>query len=196
MNAAMNDWKLLREYVEDKSEAAFEELVHRHVNMVYSAALRQVRDAHLAEDVTQAVFILLARKAGRLSSSTVLGGWLYRTANYVASRALRDRVRQYEKEKECTSMPTEQATDAIWETLSPHLDSALNDLGAAERNAIVLRFLQGHTFREVGDSLGVSEDAAKKRIGRALEKLRTNLARHAAGVTAAALGTILIERTA
>ena len=89
----MNDWLLLREYVDRGSEAAFESLVKRHVDMVYSTALRQLRDPHLAQDATQAVFVLLARKARCLRSSVILGGWLYRTANFVANRALRARVR-------------------------------------------------------------------------------------------------------
>jgi len=114
MDAAMNDWLLLRDYVDQKSEAAFEALVKRHVDMVYSTSLRQVRDPHLAQDVTQAVFILLARKASRLRSSVILGGWLYRTANFVASRALRDRVRQFQNEKEALSMLSEPSTDELW----------------------------------------------------------------------------------
>src|SRR6266704_2963830 len=196
MDAAMNDWLLLRDYVDQKSEAAFEALVKRHVDMVYSTALRQMRDPHLAQDVTQAVFILLARKAPRLRPSVVLGGWLYRTANFVASRALRARVRQYQNEKEALSMLPEPSTDELWETLAPHLDLAMNELRANERNAVVLRYLQQRSFREVGQALGVSEDAAKKRVGRALEKLRSKLARRTVNITGITLATILTTKTA
>ena len=196
MDAAMNDWLLLRDYVDNKSEAAFEALVKRHVDMVYATALRQVRDPHLAQDISQAVFLLLARKAARLRSSVILGGWLYRTANFVASRALRARVRQYQNEKEALSMLSEPSTDELWETLAPYLDHAMNELGATERNAVVLRYLQQRNFREVGEALGVSEDAAKKRVGRALEKLRSKLARRTVNITGITLATILTAKTA
>src|SRR6266850_592046 len=136
MDPAMNDWPLLREYVDRGSEAAFESLVKRHIDMVYSTALRRLRDAHLAQDATQAVFILLARKARRLRSSVILGGWLYRTANFVANRALRARVRHYQNEKEALSMVSESSTDELWQALAPYLDSAMNELRANERNAV------------------------------------------------------------
>jgi len=109
----------LRDYVDNKSEAAFEALVKRHVDMVYATALRQARDPHLAQDISQAVFLLLARKASRLRSSVILGGWLYRTANFVASRALRARVRQYQNEKEALSMLSEPSTDELWKRWRP-----------------------------------------------------------------------------
>src|SRR6185436_11127220 len=125
----MNDWSLLREYLERRSEPAFEMLVRRHLDMVYSAALRQVGDPPLAEDVTQAVFILLARKASGLSSGVVLGGWLYRTACLVARRALRDETRRRKHEQEAADMNDPSSPDELWTKLAPHLDTALAELG-------------------------------------------------------------------
>ena len=192
----MNDWALLRDYLDQGSEAAFEALVKRHVDMVYAAALRQLRDPHLAQDATQAVFVLLARKGTRLRSSVVLGGWLYRTATFVASRALRDRVRRHQKEKEALSMTVEPSTDELWETVAPQLDPAMSELGAADRNALVLRYLQQRSFREVAEAQGVSEDAAKKRVSRAVGKLRDKLARRTLGISAITLSALLTGKTA
>src|SRR6266496_4482301 len=104
MSAGVNDWQLLRDYAENGSESAFTTLVNRHVDMVYAAALRQLGDPHIAQDVTQAVFILFARKGATLRSSVILAGWLYRTTSHVARRALRDRIRQQRREKEAAAM--------------------------------------------------------------------------------------------
>lgn len=190
----MTDWQLLQDYAERGSETAFESLVHRHVDMVHATALRQVRDPDLAQDVTQAVFILLARKAARLRRSVILGGWLYRTATLVARRAIRTQLRQQRREREAIAMLPETSPDELWELLSPHLDAAIQELGATDRDAVVLRYLQQRSLREVADALGVSEDAAKKRVARALEKLRTRLARRGATVTALTLGAALTAK--
>jgi len=187
----MDDWKLLREYADCGSEAAFQGLVDRHVNMVYSAALRQLRDSHLAQDVTQAVFILLARKATSLRSSVLLSGWLYRTTSHVASRAMRDRIRQQRREEEASMMIANEPVEELWGKLEPHLDAAISTLGDLDRNAVVLRFLQQRSFREVAGTLGVSEDAAKKRVTRALEKLRATLTARGIAVTGTILATTL-----
>ncbi len=182
----MNDWSLLREYVERRSEPAFETLVQRHIDMVYSTALRQVRDAHLAEDATQAVFILLARKAPRLSSGVVVGGWLYRTACLVARRSLRDETRRQYREREAADMNDTSSTDELWTKLAPHLDTALAEIAEADRNVVVLRYLEGRSFRDVASTLGISEDAAKKRVTRAVEKLRGAMVQR--GITASLAG--------
>ncbi|HZO86358.1 MAG TPA: sigma-70 family RNA polymerase sigma factor, partial [Verrucomicrobiae bacterium] len=187
----MNDWPLLRKYLDDASEPAFEALVRRHVDMVYSTALRQVRDTHLAEDVTQAVFVLLARKAPRLSSGVVVGGWLYNTACLVAKRAVRDQIRRQLHEKELAAMHPNTPTDDLWERLAPEVDGAISSLGDTDRNAIVLRYLQRRSFQEVAGALGVSEDTAKKRVQRALEKLRDVLLRRGMQVSAGAISASL-----
>jgi RNA polymerase sigma factor (sigma-70 family) len=187
----MDDWSLIREYVEKDSESAFERLVRSNIDMVYGAALRQVHDPNLAQDVTQAVFILLSRKAARLSSGFVIAGWLYRTACFVGQRALRDQLRRQLKEKEMAEMFTNDPSEPLWQAVAPHLDAALADLGESERNAIVLRYLQQRSFREVGSTLKITEDAAKKRVSRALEKLRKILERRGVIAATTALGVAL-----
>jgi len=184
----MDDWQLLGDYAKNRSETAFELLVKRHVDMVYATALRHLRDPHLAKDVSQAVFILLARKAGSLKPSVMLAGWLYRTALHVARRALRDRQRRQRRELEASTMNFNEPAEELWGRLEPHLDRALSALNSADRDAVVLRILQQRSFREVALSLGVSEDAAKKRVNRALDKLRERLASRGIAIAGAALG--------
>src|SRR5262249_20331095 len=121
----MDDWQLLRHYAEEKTEASFEALVKRYVDMVHSAALRQMRDPHLAQDVTQAVFILLARKASLLQPSVILSGWLYRTTVYVANRARRDHIRQQRREQEAATMTVNEPADELLTKVAPHLDPAI-----------------------------------------------------------------------
>jgi RNA polymerase sigma factor (sigma-70 family) len=168
-----DDMELVREYARHNSEEAFAALVSRHINLVYSVALRRVRDAHLAEEVTQAAFIILARKAESLSPKTILPGWLCRTAHYVSARALTMQQRRQIREQEASmqSVLNEPESDA-WTQIAPLLDAALAQLGEKDHHAVVLRFFQDKSLQEVGAALGASEDAAKKRVTRALEKLR------------------------
>lgn len=169
----MDDMELLREYAQTKSEEAFAAVVARHVNMIYSVALRQVGDADLAEEITQSVFIILARKAGSLRSGTVLAGWLCRTARYVAARAITMRQRRQRREQEAYMQSITTDSDSeTWEQIAPFLEDAMAGLGEKDHNAVVLRFFQGRSFREVGSELGTSEAGAKMRVNRALEKLR------------------------
>jgi len=168
-----DDMVLLREYAERNSEEAFAALVSRHVNLVYSVALRQVRDPHLAEEITQAVFIILARKAKSLGDKTILSGWLCRTARYASANALTIQRRRQHREQEAFMQSTlNESENEAWLQIAPLLDTALAQLGETDHNAIVLRFFEGRNFNEVGAALGASEDAAKKRVTRALEKLR------------------------
>ncbi len=168
-----DDLTLLREYARHNSEEAFATLVSRHVNLVYSVALRDVHDPHLAEEITQAVFIILARKAESLSSKVILSGWLCRTARYASANALTIQRRRQEREQEAymQSILNEPEPDA-WTQIAPLLGGAMGQLGRKDHDAVVLRFFEGKSFQEIGTAFGASENAAKKRVAYALEKLR------------------------
>jgi RNA polymerase sigma factor (sigma-70 family) len=168
-----NDMELLREFVVSDSQEAFETLLNRHINLVYSTALRMVRDPSLAGEVTQTTFIILAKKARLLGSGTVLSGWLYRTTQFAAARALRTEYRRREREEEAAKMQTEQSdSNSMWEELAPFLDQAMAQLGETDRNAVVLRYFENKDSRDVGAALGINEAAAQKRVARAVEKMR------------------------
>lgn len=186
-----DDFALIREYADHNSEAAFATLVSRYLNLVNSAALRQVGDPTLAAEITQTVFIILARKAGSLSSKTILPGWLYRTTNYVSAAALKIQRRRERREQEAYMQATVEGTqnDATWEQVAPLLDGAMAQLREKDRDAIVLRFFQNKSFQEVGDLLGVEQRAAQKRVARALEKLRSIFAKRGVVLTTAIIAT-------
>jgi len=169
----LDDIELLGQYARDHSEAAFATLVTRHVNLVYSTALRNAGNPHAAEEITQAVFIILAGKARSLSSRTVLSGWLYQTARLTAANFLRAEIRRQNREQEAymQSLLNEPEPN-VWPQIAPLLDAAMAGLGEKDRNAVVLRFFENKSLGEVGRALGASEDAAKMRVNRALEKLR------------------------
>ncbi|MBN8246283.1 MAG: sigma-70 family RNA polymerase sigma factor [Verrucomicrobia bacterium] len=192
--AAMEDWKLLDAYAREGSEAAFSTLVERHLGLVHAAARRQVRDDALAADVAQAVFLLLARKAGSLGRRGVLSAWLFQTTRFVASRALRSEIRRQRREQEAFAMQDLHASDPHWNRLAPELDEALARLAAADRSALLLRFAEGRNHREVGDALGLSEEAAKKRVARALDRLRDLLVRQGVTVSVVTLAGLLADR--
>ena len=169
-----SDAVLLEEFARNGSEAAFAELVSRHVALVYSVAWRHTANIQHAQDITQAVFIILARKARSLARKTVVSGWLYNTARLTAANFRRAEQRRIRREQEAYMQSTleESSSDDIWTELCPLLDAAMAGLGANDRNAIVLRYFQNKTLPEVGSALGVEERAAQKRVSRALEKLR------------------------
>jgi len=169
------DMALVREFAAHQSETAFETLVTRHLNIVYSAALRQVGDLHLAEEVTQRVFILLARKAGSLRNETVLAGWLFKTTRYTALAELRARHRrqQHETEAFMETSSSDTPAEVAWTQIAPLLDEALAGLNETDRRALLLRYFEGRTLAEVGAALALNEDSARKRVDRGLEKLRT-----------------------
>ncbi len=190
----MDDWQLLQDYAERNSETAFCALVDRYLDFVHSAALRQLRAPLLAEEVTQAVFILLARKAGSFGRTVVLPGWLFRTTRFVAARALRAEQRRQRREQEAVQMQQLSTPDETWQRIAPVLDEALERLGETDRNAVLLRFFQDKSLREVGTRLGLSEEAAKKRVVRALEKLRAFFASRGFHVSGVTLAAVLVER--
>lgn len=190
----------LRRYVADRSEAAFASLVQQHLSLVYHAALRRTNgDTHLAEEVAQAVFANLAREAGSLQHHAVLTGWLYVATRHAAANAMRSEQRRKAREREALVMNEENSQDQSggeWERLRPELDSVMDELNETDRNAVLLRFFENRTYADIGTSFRISEDAARMRVDRALEKLRTQLARRGITSTAAALGGLLAAQSA
>ncbi len=189
-----DDLALLRAYADRGAEDAFRTVVERNLGLVYSSALRQVSDPHLAQEVTQAVFLILARKAGSLRPATVLAGWLFRTTRFAASQALRAARRRQHYEQEAAKMlstTTAPASEAAWDHVAPFLDEAMASLGTTDRHAILLRFFERKEMKDVGGAIGATEDAAKKRVSRALDKIRAFLARRGIALSAAALGSAL-----
>lgn len=189
----MDDDALLLRRLADGDRSAYEAIVRRHVDFVYAAAQQRVGDAHVAEDVAQAVFIVLLQKASAIAGRVVLVGWLYRTVGHVASNAtkLRRRREHYERRAAAERSEHTMADDAIDEETLRQLDAALGSLRVHSRDAILLRFFQRQTFAEVGRALGISDEAAKKRVTRALDELRGTLG----GVASAAAVVALLDAT-
>lgn len=189
------DFELLQEYLGSKSESAFTELVQRHFGLVYSVASRRLRgDAHLAEDVAQSVFNDLARKAHTLRNRATLGGWLYLSANTASAAVLRREGRRLARETTAHDMQTTFSPEndqPSWTQLRPVIDDAIIALREEDREAVVLRFFQQRSFADIGATLCVTEEAARKRVHRALEKLRETLQQRGVTSTSAALGVAL-----
>jgi RNA polymerase sigma factor (sigma-70 family) len=184
----LSDIELLDAYASQRSEDAFRELVVRHVDFIYSAAMRQLRDPHLAEEATQSAFIALAGKAGQLRRQTVVAGWLHRAVHFAGLNLLRSEARRKHWEEEAAIMSVPGDADHAFQELAlPHVDGALAELSESDRDAVILRFLRQRSFRDVAQTLGTSEEAAKKRVSRALERLRGLLARRGIAISAAAL---------
>lgn len=191
-----DDAALLRLYAEEKSEAAFTELVHRHIDLVYAAALRRTGDAHRAQDVTQQVFATLARNARSLARHAVLGAWLHTATRNAALNLMISEQRRTARERMAMALETAGGSDSHhidWQKLRPLLDAAIDELPAMDRAAVVAHFLEHRSFAEVGAALNLSADAARMRVHRALEKLHALLARRGISSTGAALGLALTQ---
>src|ERR1035437_7108063 len=186
------DPELLARFARTNAEDAFAELVKRHVNLVYAAALRQVNgDEHLAQDVAQTVFTDLARKADALARRESLTGWLYTSAHFAAAKIVRGENRRREREEKFMREPIhETAPEADWENIRPALDDAMHALKETDREAILLRYFENRPFAEVGAKLGLNENAARMRVERALENMRTILDKRGV-TTATALASVI-----
>ena len=193
-----DDGQLLRQYVEDRSEAAFTELVRRHVNVVYYAALRRVGgDRHLADDVAQSVFADLARKAPSLLDRPVLIGWLYTSTRFAAAQAVRSEQRRRTHEQEAQTMHELNSTpESNWDQLRPVIDDAMDELNEQEREVVLLRYFEQLPLADVGARFAISTDAARMRVDRALEKLRGLLARRGIASTASILAAGVASQSA
>jgi RNA polymerase sigma factor (sigma-70 family) len=197
----MDDARLLIDFVATGSQSAFAQIVSRHVDLVYATAYRHVRNVQLAEDITQAVFLLLARKANSLRNETVLAAWLLRATRYASLDAikLRDRRRRHENEAaQMNASATPSAcpsTDASNAELLGLLDAAMARLSDADRRVLVLRYYEKRSFPEIGAVLGTGEESARKRVNRSVERLRGIFARRgsliATGSTVAVVSAAL-----
>ena len=191
-----SDLELLRDYAAHTSEAAFRELVARHTDLVYSAALRQVESSHTAADIAQSIFLDLARKASHLIAenhpSASIVGWLHRATRYAVLSHLRDSQRQRANERQAMEqLLTNSDASVDWEQIRPTLDEALDQLGDEDREALLLRYFKNQNLRAIGQQLGVSEDAMQKRVSRALEKLRDFFSKRGIAVGSGGLALIV-----
>lgn len=196
--ALQRDRMLLRRYVRDGSEEAFQEIVSRYIRLVYATCLREIGDEGLAEDATQIVFLILSRKAPGMALGQSLAGWLFVTARYTAidMRRREHRRRQHETELESADSRGMAYEDFAWSFIDPNLNDALMTLGGIDREAVLLRFFEQMTFKEVGSRLSLSEAAAERRVARALVKLRRHLVNGGFAASLSALAALLTERAA
>jgi RNA polymerase sigma factor (sigma-70 family) len=201
----MNERDLLREFLERGSEEAFSELLRKFLPLVFSVAVRQTHgDVALAEEVAQETFCIFARKAGKLSPEVLLPSWLCRTAFHVAQKTMRGESRRRIREQEAYRMQVPSngslsggsESDSRWEEISPELDAAIDLLPETDRSAVILRYFQRKRMRELAESFGISEEAARMRVSRAVDRLRTLLIKRGLPVSTAALALFLQEKTA
>ena len=193
----LDDAALLREYVENRSDEAFAALVTKYINLVYSVAMRCVGNPHQAEEITQAVFIILARKAPQLRHQRALSSWLFQTTRLTANNSIRTEIRRQRREQEAYMQSTaNEPNDQAWCQIAPLLDAAVEALGEKERRAVLLRFYEGRNLRDVGLALGASEAAAEKRVSRAVDKLRRFFARRGVTVSVGAIAVAVSANSA
>ena len=196
---SLNDLRLVEEFVKNDSQPAFAAIVERYIDFVYSAALRQVNgDSGLAADVTQGVFTDLARKAPLMRKDVLLAAWLHRATRLTALSALRARQRRIVREREAVRMREmeRESENVDWNSISAVIDKALDELNERDREAVLLRYFQSQSFRDMSSTLRISEDAARMRVERALEKLRALLGKEGIASTGAALSAALTGQSA
>ena len=187
-----DDGALLRQYAGNNSNDAFATLVTRYINLVYSVALRQVGNPHHAEEITQAVFIILAKKASELRHDKALSSWLFQTTRLTANNFVRSETRRQHREQEAYMQSTlNEPGSEVWPSIAPLLDTAVAGLSEKDRRAILLRFYEGRNLSDVGVALGASEDTAKKRVSRALEKLRAFFMKRGISSTTAVIAGVI-----
>ena len=186
----MDDRELLRRYAMGDGEA-FAELVRRHRDWVYSVCLRRLGDTGLAEDAAQVVFLALAREAARVAKHPRVLGWLHRASRYTAVKIRRDEARREKREREVAAMGASVETEADWEAMRGVIEEAMDHLGARDREAVLLRFYRQLPHAEVGRAMGISEEAAKKRVNRALERLRGMVGARGERATGAGIGAAM-----
>lgn len=191
LNMIANDHDLLEQFSREQSQDAFTALVNRHMNLVYSAALRQVRSPQLAEEVSQAVFTNLARNAAKLTLNTILSAWLYQVTRNAAIDVIRSEARRQARERIALQMSDLNDTPAGWTHIEPLLDEAMQSLDPPDRTALLLRYFENKSLKEVGEALGASEDAAQKRVQRAVERLREFFLQRKVTVGATGLVTLV-----
>ena len=191
--AQENDQVLLRAYARNRCEASFSELVHRHVDFVHSTALRILRNPSLAEEVTQRVFLALAQHSARLQDRASVTGWLHETARNLAINTVRSEERRRQREQQTAAMDHQDTNTAedLWEQLAPRLDRALAQLNATERDVLLWRYFERRTAEQIGERLGLSSEAAQKRVARALDRLRATLAERGLSAPTANLAALL-----
>ncbi len=185
------DLELLGKFAREQSQDAFTSLVNQHLGLVYSAALRQVRSTHLAEEIAQSVFTSLARNAAKLAPDTILTAWLYRATRNAAVDVIRTEARRQAREQLSLQMSALNDSPADWSHIEPLLDEAMESLEETDRAAILLRFFENKSLSEVGAALGTSEDAAQKRVSRAVERLREHFASRKVAIAGTALVALI-----
>lgn len=190
------DRELLASYARGKGDEVFAEIVRRHLDLVYGAALRQVRSPQLAEEVAQSVFLELARRASRLSSDTILAAWLYQVTHRMALNCMRAEVRRQAREQTAWEMKAMDANTTDWKEIEPLLDEGMCSLDERDRTAVLLRYFENKSLREVGQFLGTSEDAAQKRVSRAVERLREFFVKRGIATGASSLATVISANAA
>src|SRR5436190_9456740 len=185
--SAEDDMRLLRLYAEAGDEGAFSKLVSRHMAWVYSACCRGLKDRHLAEDAAQAVFLTLSRRAKSISPKVRLSGWLFKTTRFAVADARKREARHQRRQELAMQQGTAKLTAAesqLWDVVAPNMDDALAYLCEKDRQAVVLHFFEGLSFSEMGPILGLSKEGAKKRVSRAVDKLRGLFTRKGATIAA------------